>query len=227
MPSESERLRSSWIANSAAWCDAVREERLESRRLVTNAAIVAAVLERNPRCVLDLGCGEGWLARTLSAHGISVTGVDASAPLIDAAQSLGGGSYLTLSYEEIIRNPSAAGAGYDVIVANFSMLDDRASELARALRTLLASEGALIVQTVHPFAAAGDSYVDGWRTETFSAFPGNWPEAMPWYFRTVGSWFHAFTTAGYEIAEVREPSYPERPMPASMIFVCRSLRLVV
>ena len=35
--------------------------------------------------ILDVGCGEGWLARTLSSEGYNVTGVDASASLIDEA----------------------------------------------------------------------------------------------------------------------------------------------
>ena len=74
------------VANASAWSAAVRERRIESRRTVTDAAIVAAVLEQNPRRVLDVGCGEGWLARALSAHGIDVTGIDTSAPLIEAAR---------------------------------------------------------------------------------------------------------------------------------------------
>jgi 2-polyprenyl-3-methyl-5-hydroxy-6-metoxy-1,4-benzoquinol methylase len=40
----------------------------------------AAVLRDKPASVLDVGCGEGWLARALSAHACRVTGVDASEP---------------------------------------------------------------------------------------------------------------------------------------------------
>jgi 2-polyprenyl-3-methyl-5-hydroxy-6-metoxy-1,4-benzoquinol methylase len=94
---ETKRLRRSWIANATAWREAVREQRIESRRLVTDAAVVSAVLAESPRRVLDLGCGEGWLGRALSGHGIAVTGVDGSAPLIEAARSLGGATFLTLS----------------------------------------------------------------------------------------------------------------------------------
>lgn len=222
MASESERLLHSWIANSATWCDVVREQRIESRRVVTDAAIVSAIVERNPRRVLDLGCGEGWLARALNAHGIAVSGVDASEPLVNAARALGGGAFLTKTYEEIIANPASLEGPYDIVVANFSLLDDDVEALARALREVT---GVLIVQTVHPFTAAGDSYVDGWRTETFDAIPGDWREPMPWFFRTLGSWVRAFTTAGYAIAEIREPVDPRRLVPASMIFVCAADRV--
>lgn len=213
--SESERLRRSWIANASAWSAAVRERRIESRRVVTDAAIVAAILEQNPRSVLDVGCGEGWLARSLSSHGIAVTGIDSSVPLIEAAQALGGGDFRAVSYEELIASPALAGTDFDVVVANFSILDDRAEELFRAL-----SSKCLIVQTIHPRFAGEGAYADGWRTETFDAMPGEWPESMPWYFRTIESWHRLFTAAGYRVAEIREPMYPDRAVPASMIFIC-------
>lgn len=220
---ETERLRRSWIANAPAWCDAVRNQRIESRREVTDAAIVDAVLQRKPRRVLDLGCGEGWLARALHAHGIEVTGVDASVPLIEAANASGGGTFIAAGYDEIIANPSLAGTSFDVFVANFALLDDRTEELLRALHAALS--GYLIVQTVHPLAAVGDGpYEDGWRTETFTAFPGNWPESMPWYFRTLESWQSLFARAGYTVVETHEPTRPGHSLPASVVFVCTLAR---
>lgn len=218
--SEQDQLRRSWVANASSWSDAVRNRQIESRRLVTDAAVVDAVLEARPRTVLDLGCGEGWLARALSSHGIAVTGVDASEPLIEAARALGGGRFLAIGYEELVGNPSLAGEAFDAIVANFSLLDDRAEPILQAMASLLATNGRLIVQTVHPAFACGDlPYADGWRTETFSGFPGEWPEAMPWYFRTIESWSRAFAGAGLAIAQVREPVHPERGTPASLLFV--------
>lgn len=230
MSSESVQLRRSWVANSSAWCEAVRKQRIESRRLVTDAAVVSAILEQSPRRVLDVGCGEGWLARALSVHGIDVTGIDGSAPLIEAAQALGGGTFIAASYEEVaaVHTPSSVafvGSDFDAIVANFSILDDRAEELARALLPVLARDGRLIVQSVHPLFAGGDgAYADGWRTETFDAIPGEWSESMPWYFRTLGSWVRVFADAGYSLREIREPMYPDRPQPASILFICRRRR---
>ena len=80
--SQAEKLRRSWVANANAWCDAVRNDRIASRRLVTNAAVVDAVLSQRPRSVLDLGCGEGWLARALAENGVVVTGIDSSQELV-------------------------------------------------------------------------------------------------------------------------------------------------
>lgn len=47
----------SWQHNAQAWIDAVRSGAIESRREVTDAAILLAILGRQPSRVLDLGCG--------------------------------------------------------------------------------------------------------------------------------------------------------------------------
>ena len=179
----------------------MREQRIESRRLVTDAAVVSAVLATRPRTVLDLGCGEGWLARALSAHGIAITGVDASPPLIESARTLGGGEFVVASYDEL---PSGT---FDTIVANFSLLDERLPTLPPHRH--------LVVQTLHP-AFVGGPYQDGWRTETLDG----WHEPMPWYFRTLESWSRAL--AGYGRVEILEPMHPEKDVPASVIFTCRA-----
>jgi 2-polyprenyl-3-methyl-5-hydroxy-6-metoxy-1,4-benzoquinol methylase len=218
VPDETERLEQSWIANSSAWCTAVRENLIESRREVTNAAIVDAILRREPRRVLDVGCGEGWLARELASRGIDVTGVDASEPLIEAANAMGGARYVHASYRDIIGDPSLLAGSFDVIAANFSLLDDRAGDLLRALRNVLAAGGHVIVQTIHPLVA-DSPYSDGWRTETFNSLPGDWPAPMPWYFRTLSSWHQLFTHAGYLVPEIQEPRRPNHPSPSSILFV--------
>lgn len=221
MSDEADRLQQSWIVNAAAWTEAVRERRIESRRLVTDAAILEAILACEPRHVLDLGCGEGWLARALSARGPEVVGVDGSDRLIEAARAARGGRFLTLSYAELAADPERAGTGFDVIVANFSLLDDSPAALLSAMRRVVTKSGTLIVQTVHPVFATGSlPYVDGWRTETFSAIPGQWREPMPWYFRTLSSWAALFGQSGWTIREIREPRLSDAAAPASILFVC-------
>ena len=222
MSAETDLLSRSWIANASAWCDAVRNQRIESRRAVTDKAIVTAILEDHPGKVLDIGCGEGWLARALNAHDVAVTGVDFSPPLVEAAEALGGGVFMTSSYRELIDEPSLVGSGFDTIVANFSLLDDKTEDLLSALLPVLSVDGRLIIQTAHPlFVSADGGYIDGWRTETFQGFPGVWLESMPWYFRTLGSWSQVLTGSGYALVQIREPMYPDRPVPASIIFISR------
>lgn len=224
--SERDQLRRSWEENASAWSDVVRHDGIESRRLVTNDAIVRAVLGLQPQNVLDLGCGEGWLARALHAEGISVVGVDGSAALIAAARELGGGQFLHLSYEEL-SSTTEIDERFDAIVANFSLLADSIHDVLVTVRRLLNPNGFLVVQTVHSaFNTGTEAYADGWRVETFDAFPGAWPEKMPWYFRTLASWHRELLAAGYVITEIREPLHPQHHLPASLLFLCRNSRLL-
>src|SRR5690349_24530092 len=101
-PLSDEKVVQSWQTNAVPWTSAVREERIESRRLVTDRAIVDAVLSRQPQSVLDLGCGEGWLVRALSAQGVQrVIGVDVVPVLVEQARATGGGEFHVASYEAI------------------------------------------------------------------------------------------------------------------------------
>lgn len=212
-------LARSWVANAAGWTEAVREGRIESRRLATDAAIVEAVLEMAPRSVLDVGCGEGWLARALAERGVEVVGVDASAPLVAAARGRGG-AFRVASYAEIAADPLSLGAGFDAAVFNFALLDAEVAPVLRGVRRTLAPGGALLVQTVHPWVARGDGpYVDGWRTETFAGFGAAFPEPMPWYYRTLGSWVTALRESGYALRSLREPAHPETGEPLSLLMV--------
>jgi 2-polyprenyl-3-methyl-5-hydroxy-6-metoxy-1,4-benzoquinol methylase len=216
-----ERIKQSWKANATAWTDVVREGRIESRRLATDEAIVSAVLRYGARRVLDVGCGEAWLARALAGHGLEVTGVDGSAELIEQARALGEGRFEVITYEQIVAAPERLAGPYEGIVCNFALLGETITPLLLALRPRLAEDGRLFVQTVHPFTACGDEpYVDGWRTETFANFGARFREPMPWYFRTMGSWLRAIHEAELRVGECLEPVHPFTGRPLSLLLVC-------
>ncbi|MGN6416883.1 MAG: methionine biosynthesis protein MetW [Pseudobacter sp.] len=78
---QSDPIRASWEANAANWIETIANNEIESRVLVTNEAIVQAVLAVAPASVLDIGCGESWLTHLLRSKGIEAYGVDAVASL--------------------------------------------------------------------------------------------------------------------------------------------------
>lgn len=206
-----------WHANAQAWERAVREGRIESRRRVTDQAILDTVLARSPRTAIDVGCGEGWLARALAAKGVQVLGVDAVPALVEAARAKGGGEFRVLSYEDIASG--ALDQRADVVVCNFSLLGGSSVDaLLAAVPDLLEPNGALIVQTLHP-AMAGEPYADGWREGSWIGCGEGFGEAAPWYFRTLGSWVAAFGQAGLSLVQLVEPVHPDTGRPASVIFV--------
>jgi 2-polyprenyl-3-methyl-5-hydroxy-6-metoxy-1,4-benzoquinol methylase len=215
-------LLSSWNVNADAWTAAVREQAIPSRRLATDAAIVAAcarIIDGRPDLrALDVGCGEGWLTRELARLGAHATGIDGSAALIDSARASGGADYACVSYEQLESDVEVLAGPYDLIVCNFSLLDDRATPLLAALARRLPAAGVIVVQTVHPWAAVGDGpYVDGWRTERWGAFDNAFPSPMPWYFRTTGSWLAAARGAQLVVDRLEEPIHPESRKPLSLL----------
>jgi 2-polyprenyl-3-methyl-5-hydroxy-6-metoxy-1,4-benzoquinol methylase len=206
----------SWRSNADAWTTTVREQRIPSRVAGTDAAIVDAVSKSGARRVLDLGCGEGWLARTLSANGCEVVGIDASTELIDAAKALGGATYHAQSYADLHR--ADAMKPFDAVVINFALLDEDVQTPLRAAHVRLAADGGLFVQTVHPWIARGDgAYADGWRLETFAGFGDGFSEPMPWYFRTLASWASAVHDAGFRVIRWIEPLHPDTGLPLSLL----------
>ena len=218
-PIGDEKIVQSWLKNASPWTTAVRQNQIESRRLVTNRAIVDAVLSRSPRTVLDIGCGEGWLVRTLAESGVKAIGVDVVAALIEDAARAGGGEFRVASYEEI-----AAGevdVAVDLVVANFSLIGKESVEgVLLRIPDLLTENGALVIQTLHPVAASGDlPYEDGWRRGSWAGFSDDFSDPAPWYFRTLDSWKSLLAETGFELLEVREPIHPGTGKPASIIFI--------
>src|SRR5512140_1959801 len=100
-PLSDAKVVDSWEKNAAAWTSAIRENKIESRHLVTNQAILDAVESRSPRTVLDIGCGEGWLVLALAERGNEGIGVDAVEALVERASNAGDGRFMTMSYEQI------------------------------------------------------------------------------------------------------------------------------
>ncbi len=227
-PLSDAKVLDSWHTNAAPWTDAVRNQEIESRRLVTDRAVLDAVLARAPRSVVDVGCGEGWLVRALGTAGVRAVGVDAIPALIDRARTVGGGAFHVASYETLatapLRELPPDVIGVDVVVANFALIGHEAVDaLVHRTPALLRPGGALVVQTLHPVIATGDApYEDGWRPGSWTGFGDAFSDPAPWYFRTIERWVRLFDESGFRLRELREPVHPRTGRPASVVFVAEA-----
>jgi SAM-dependent methyltransferase len=102
---------------------------------------------------LEIGCGEGRVARDLAARGHRVTGVDAAPTLLGAAAAAHpDGRYLLADAADL----PFEDASFDLVVAYNSLMDvqDMPGAVREAAR-VLQPHGHLCVCVTHPLADAG------------------------------------------------------------------------
>lgn len=211
----------SWQHNADAWTRTIRNGLIESRQQVTDHAILKAVLDTQPRSVLDVGCGEGWLVRALASNSVHAMGVDAVPALVERAREAGE-TFQVATYEDIVEG--RLRQRINTAACNFSLLGKSSVErFFAALPSQMDEDGRLVVQTVHPIIVCGEhAYADGWRKETWDGFGAGFSTPAPWYFRTLASWISLFSASGWHLCEMREPLHPKTGLPASVIFIARA-----
>lgn len=221
MDKEKEILRS-WEANAGNWINVIEENSIESRKLITNKAIVDSVLSAKPSNVWDLGCGEGWLSAKLSANGIEVTGTDAISGLIEKAKLQSPGKFFVVTYDDIAAGHTPFSYKFDIIVINFALIGkESAEQLLHALPSYLNPAGKLFIQTLHPHSRKGiNDYASGWKEGSWDGL--NAPFVMPyqWYFRTLEDWLLLLSASGFSSVSVSEYFHPHTGNPLSVIFEC-------
>lgn len=146
----SESLAAAWEAQAANWIAWARAPMHDAYEQFHCDAFLSLVPPPG-RVTLDVGCGEGRLARDLARIGHCVVGVDRSPTLSRAAREAR--SAVVLAAAAAL--PVADGAA-DLVVAFMSLqdMDDAAgavTEIARALEP----GGRAVVAVVHPINGAG------------------------------------------------------------------------
>jgi 2-polyprenyl-3-methyl-5-hydroxy-6-metoxy-1,4-benzoquinol methylase len=147
-----ETLPSRWDTNASFWVQIIREHRDKYRNELTDPAVLKAIGQPEGLAVLDAGCGEGYLSRILARNGATVTGVDSSAKLIEAARTQSSTDALTVSFDVArVDELPYKNNTFDLVVCNHLINDlydpgKPISEFARVLRR----DGRLIILMLHP-----------------------------------------------------------------------------
>lgn len=202
-----EQILLSWEKNAENWIEAVRGNLIPSRKAGTDKAIVDTILQCAPKRLLDVGCGEGWLIRSIAdAAGCEAVGIDASQRLILAARTADPRNrYEVMSYDDLLAGTDGLGGGFDVIAFNYALFDEGTASLLGVMKHRLSPGGVMVIQSLNPrgIDPAGN---DAWRIEDFSSFEGREWAPMPWFFRTIDSWRQVVRDAGLTLRELSEPA---------------------
>jgi SAM-dependent methyltransferase len=177
------------------------------------------LLPVTPARVLEVGCGEGRVARDLRARGYDVTGLDVSPTLVEAASdSDPSGTY-------VVGDASALPFGdssFDLVVSYNSLIDveDMTAAVAEAGR-VLRQGGCFCACVPHPFSDAGEFAGDA--PDALFVLEGSYLEAAEYelvsdrngiVFHFVSrrypleSYAQALESAGLAIEALREPPFP-------------------
>jgi len=209
--------------NAKKWIKTIENNEIESRQLVTNTAILQTILTQQPKTVLDIGCGEGWLVNTLVQHKIKAVGIDATVDFIKAAKAKGKGTFKIKDYAAMIKGVRFKTAPFDLISINFALFENKkTAQLIKKLPNYLASDGKIVIQTLHPFSiATAEPYKSAWRKDSWGGLKRNFTQPYKWYFRTLEDWVKLFAKAGLVLEAIKEPIHPKTGRPASIVFVLK------
>lgn len=166
---------------------------------------------------LEVGCGEGRVARDLAARGHRVVGVDASPTLIRMAQEAdAGGSYVRCDASAL----PFAEASFDVAVFYNSLMDfDDMEAGVREAARVLTPAGILCASVTHPMQEAGrfasqdpdapfviqDDYLEYPRPFEAAVEDGGVKMHFRGWAYPVEAYSRALERAGFAIQAIREP----------------------
>ena len=169
---------------------------------------------------LDIGCGEGRLARDLVALGHHVIALDGSPTMVENARSADPTMDVRLADAADLPLPDAV-ADLAVGFMSFQDIDDMPGAVAEAARVLRPG-GRLCLAIVHPLNSAGQFtsrepnspfVIVGSYLEPFGYLDEVERDGLSMSFasvhRPIQDYFAAIAAAGFLVERLREPAIPE------------------
>jgi SAM-dependent methyltransferase len=199
-----------WQREFSAGADAEYEDHI--------LPLVASHL-RSSRRVLDVGCGEGQVARRLVEGGAHVVGLDPTAAQVEAARTRGGGPAYARARAESL--PCRSGSFDTVLVClaleHVDAFEAAIDEVARVLQP----GGRFLLLLCHPLLQApGSAWIDDrilgemyWRVGSYLVEERRFHEVAPgvdllFIHRPLSRYVHAMGRAGLLVDDMVEDAPP-------------------
>lgn len=216
----SDEIINSWEKNAQEWLKVIDNKQIKSRQF-TNKAIEDILRETPEKKILDVGCGEGWLTRSMTKMGKIAVGIDAIETLLIDARSKGPESFYKMSYEEIITGEKIPEAPYDTAVFNFCIYQNEGLvTLLQKTKKALSEKGKIVIQTLHPYFlfSNGLAYKSQTISDSWKGLSGNFSDGHQWYARTFEDWMSIISTSGMKLVDLKETVDSEKK-PISLILM--------
>lgn len=180
MPFDDDTSTRSWNAVADDWI--AHADRNDYRNCYLMPRMLTMLGNVEGKKILDLGCGEGGYARELARRGASVTGVDGSDRLIEAARQRSKGETRVSFVHANANALDISAESFDVVLASMSLMDVEDYDGAiREVHRVLRPAGELLMSITHPcFSAPVSKWIrnaagdldHSWSTATSSELPG-------------------------------------------------------
>ncbi len=209
-------LTDAWAEQAEAWARWARTPGHDHYYEQYNAPAFLDFVPTPAGLTLDVGCGEGRLARALIARGHRVVGVDATEVLARLASEADRATPVARADASAV--PIRDGVA-DLVVCFMVLQDvDDLDGAARELARVVAPEGAVCIAIVHPIVSSGFFAPDD-PNQTF--FMGRYAavirhaipverDGVPFTFhsahRPIERYSEVFEAAGLVIEAIREPT---------------------
>jgi SAM-dependent methyltransferase len=205
-PTSDHSLGQAWEDNADAWLKWARSADLDHAFWRLNMPALLELLPQPTGVTLDVGCGEGRLARELRRLGYQVVGLENSPSLAAAAQDA------DPEFEVIVAdaaNMPISSGSIDLAIVSLALMnmDDMkgaVSEIARVLK----DGGILCFSILHPLNSWGDAGdVSYFETVAYDERIEANGEAMTFHdtHRPLSDYFTALETAGFLVERLHEP----------------------
>ncbi len=177
------------------------------------------------RMVLDAGCGEGYLARILTARGAHVTGIDLSPRLIALARAKDPAGRIAYRVADLSGPLPEHRECFDVVVSYMVLNDVEDHQgFAATLGQVLKSGGCVVLAFNNPYAYVVRRRISAAYFASGTIHPSGLGSAgvnVSFYHRTLGEYLDAFLAAGLQFTRLRDVDHPEiaadraagRPLP--------------
>lgn len=188
----------SWKTNGEGW-DAIAKQYAEwlegdigtrgraFTTVVTNhmLATIGDVRDKN---VLDLGCGEGYLARELALRGAKVWGIDVAPTMIELARSKDPDGSINYIVGDITQALPYGNGCFDLVVCNMVLMDmECITFTVKEVARILKRSARFIFSIVHPcFFDALGGWVDTNSFQPALRFKARYTEQILYMKRLVG-----------------------------------------